>query len=202
LLREINHRVKNLFSLASGVVTLSARSAETPADLAAAVRERLAALAHAHDLTLPNLTAGNLTAEKTASLHALVRTVVSPFEDPLPGHSRVAFDGPDVVVGANSVTSLALLLHEFATNAAKYGAFSSPTGRVNVDWSVENEELFLRWKEQGGPPLEAPSDDSTGFGTFLARRIVGAQLRGRISHDWNRDGLVINLMLPLASLSN
>jgi two-component sensor histidine kinase len=97
---------------------------------------------------------------------------------------------------------MALLLHEFATNAAKYGAFSVPSGRVKIDWSIAEGLLLLRWVEQGGPPLEPPGDDAAGFGTMLARRIVGGQLGGRISNVWKGDGLIINLSLPLAVLSS
>lgn len=202
LLREMNHRVKNLFALASGVVTLSARSAETPEDLAAAVRERLAALARAHDLTLPDLSRGAVKAETEISLHSLISTIISPFDDKGSGGTRVAIDGPDVPVGVSAVTGMALLLHEFATNAAKYGAFSVASGQVRIDWSIAEDLLLLQWEEQGGPELEPPSDDAAGFGTMLARRIVGGQLGGRISHLWKRDGLIINLSLPLAVLSN
>jgi PAS domain S-box-containing protein len=201
LLREMNHRVKNLFSLASGVVTLSARSAETPEQLATAVRERLTALARAHDLTLPDLSRGALKAEAATNLHSLISTIISPFDDTRPGGARVAIDGPEVPVGVSAVTGVALLLHEFATNAAKYGAFSIPSGHVNIDWSIAEGMLLLQWEEQGGPPLEPPGDDSAGFGTMLARRIVEGQLGGRISHMWKRGGLIINLSLPLAVLS-
>lgn len=202
LLREMNHRVKNLFSLASGVVTLSARSAGTPEDLAAAVRERLAALARAQDLTLPDLSRGAVRAERAISLRSLVSTIISPFDDTKPGGARVAIDGPDVRVGVSTVTGVALLLHEFATNAAKYGAFSVASGRVKIEWSIAEGVLLLQWEEQGGPPLEPPGDDAAGFGTMLARRIVGGQLGGRVSHMWKRDGLIINLSLPLAVLSS
>ncbi|MFZ0729024.1 MAG: PAS domain S-box protein [Methylovirgula sp.] len=200
LLREMNHRIKNLFSLAGGVVTLSARSAKTPSDLAVAVRERLAALARAHDLTLPDLSAGGLKAEASTSLHSLIETIVSPFEDADSHNRRVSVDGPEVAIGVNAVTSVALLMHEFATNAAKYGAFSLPGGRVRIDWSIVRGMLLLQWEEEGGPPLEPPSEESAGFGTLLARRIVGGQLGGRISQIWNHDGLVVSLSLPLAVL--
>ena len=202
LLREMNHRIKNLFSLASGVVTLSARSAETPEDLATAVRERLTALARAHDLTLPDLATGALKAQSVTNLHSLVATIVSPFEESGPGQGRVAVSGPDVKVGVGAITAMALLLHEFATNAAKYGAFSVANGHIKIDWSIEKNMLLLQWEEQGGPLLEPPPEGSAGFGTMLARRIVGGQLGGRISHIWNRSGLTINLSVPLAVLSD
>lgn len=202
LLREMNHRIKNLFSLASGVVTLSARSAETPEDLATAVRERLTALARAHDLTLPDLATGALKAQTATNLHSLVATIVSPFEETGPGRGRVAVSGPDVKVGVGAITAMALLLHEFATDAAKYGAFSVANGHIKIDWSIEKNMLLLQWEEQGGPPLEPPAEGSAGFGTMLARRIVGGQLGGRISHVWKRSGLIINLSVPLAVLSD
>ncbi len=186
VLREMNHRVKNLFSLASGVVTLSARSAETPAGLAAAVRERLTALARAHDLTLPDLAASASSSGKATTLYALIRTIVSPFEDTQAGGASATATGPDVTIGGSAVTSLALLLHEFATNAAKYGAFSMPTGHVDIRWSLEEGELLLTWEEQGGPQFEPPPDDEqAGFGTLLCRRIVSGQIGGRIAHQWN-----------------
>jgi PAS domain S-box-containing protein len=202
LLREMNHRVKNLFSLASGVVTLSARSAETPDELATAVRERLTALARAHDLTLPDLSKDTLKAQSATSLRSLITTIVSPFEEVGPGAGRVIVNGPDVAVGGSSITGLALLLHEFSTNAAKYGAFSVPGGHVKIDWSVEKDMLLFKWEEENGPPLTPPGEESSGFGTLLARRIVGGQLGGRIAHMWKRSGLSISLSLPMAVLSD
>jgi len=80
--------------------------------------------------------------------------------------------------------SIALLLHEIATNAAKYGALSSPNGRVDVHWSVEKDELLLAWRERGGPPLGG-LPDTEGFGSLLARLTVTGQLAGKISRDWN-----------------
>jgi PAS domain S-box-containing protein len=202
LLREMNHRVKNLFSLAGGVVTLSARTAKTPTDLAAAVRERLAALARAHDLTLPDLNAGALKVEAATSLRGLIETIVSPFEGVEAHERRVTIEGPEVMIGVNAMTGVALLIHEFATNAAKYGAFALPGGQVRIDWSMVRGMLLLQWEEQGGPPLEQRSEEATGFGTLLAHRIVGGQFGGRIGYNWNRDGLAISLSLPLNSLSD
>jgi two-component system CheB/CheR fusion protein len=199
LLREMNHRVENLFALAAGVVTLSARSATTPKDLAKAVQERLVALARAHDLTL----ASNGEAEKSdhaTTLSALVRTIIAPHitED----DARVTIVGPDVPVGGNPVTSLALLLHEMGTNASKYGAFSNQGGRVDVSWTVWKGELLLAWREHGGPSIGGPPEsEDEGFGSSLARLTVTGQLGGKISPDWNAEGLTVNLSIPLDRLA-
>jgi PAS domain S-box-containing protein len=197
LLREMNHRIKNLFALAGGVVTLSARSAETPNDLAEAVQERLAALARAQELTL----ASNGEGEKSdlaTTLPALVRTIIAPYvtkED-----VRVTIQGPDVAVGGKAATSLALLLQEMATNAAKYGALSTESGRVDVSWLVWKNELLLAWREHGGPPLNGPPEKE-GFGSTLARLAVTGQLGGKISRDWDTEGLTIKLSVPLDRLA-
>lgn len=196
LLREMNHRVKNLFALASSIVTLSARSARTAEDLAEAVRARLGALARAHDLTLPDLTGAGETADRATTLHTLLRTIVSPYVD---REDRLMINGPDLPIGGRAVTSFALLLHEFATNAAKYGALSSPTGRVNVDCAVEKDEFQLTWTELGGPPVNGQAE-SEGFGSLLSHSTVRHQLGGQISRDWDPEGLILRLKLSLERL--
>jgi PAS domain S-box-containing protein len=197
LLREMNHRIKNLFALAGGVVTLSARSAETANDLAKAVSERLAALARAHELTLPGVTGEK--ADRPATLPVLVRAIISPL---LVEKERVIINGPDVPISGNAVTSLALLLQEFATNAAKYGALASETGRIEISWCEWKGELLLAWREQGGPPIDGPPEsEEEGFGSTLARLTVTGQLGGKISRDWNKEGLTVNLSIPLGRLA-
>ena len=201
LLREMSHRVRNLFALASSVVTLSARFASTPQAMAQAARERLGALARAHDLTLPDLAKGQETIETATTLPALLQAIVAPYDaSESDGGRRLKSSGPEVPVHESAVTSLALLLNEFAANSAKYGALSSPTGRVEVDWSVANEELRLLWKEQGGPPLDRPPE-SEGFGSQLIRATVNGQLGGELARDWRREGLAMRLSVPLASLT-
>lgn len=197
LLREMNHRVKNLFTLAGGLVTLSARSAATPKDLAEAVRDRLAALARAHELTLPDLTDGPEKFTQTTTLSPLIRQIVSPYVDG--DDARVTINGPDVSISGGAVTSMALVLHEIATNAAKYGALSSGVGRVDVNWCIGEDAILLTWQEVGGPPLDG-QPEREGFGSVLARMTATSQLAGTITRDWNRDGLTVNLSAQLARL--
>jgi len=193
LLREMDHRVKNLFALSSSIVSLSARSAETPAELASAVRERLAALSRAHALTLAKLAGDANRAPEAAMLHALIGTIVSPYAGSTDtGRQRVVLSGPDVSLSGSAVTSFALLLHEFATNAAKYGALSIQAGTVDITCSEADGQFVLVWRERGGPLVEGQTD-SEGFGSLLARMTVKGQLQGEISRDWQPEGLTIRL---------
>ncbi|MGO4127606.1 PAS domain S-box protein [Inquilinus sp. YAF38] len=196
LLREMSHRVKNLFALAGAVITLSTRTARTPQELAEQVRNRLATLARAHDLTLPDLRREQAVTPTT--LDALARTIVSPFEEQNDG--RVTIAGPEVVVGGHAVTSLALLLHELVTNAAKYGALSTASGRIAVVWTVEAEVLSLSWAERDGPPAGGTAKDD-GFGTWLIDGTVKGQLQGQITRRWDADGLTILMTIPLERLA-
>jgi PAS domain S-box-containing protein len=198
LLKEMNHRIKNLFTLAGAVVTLSARTAKTSKELAEAVQDRLAALALAHDLTLIDLTEEGKQSDRTITLTELVQTIVSPYV--AEENARVTINGPDVSIRGNAVMSMALLLHEIATNAAKYGALSSQRGRVDVRWSVSNGKLFLAWRERGGPALYGQPDNE-GFGGLLARVTVTGQLEGQISRDWNQEGLTVNVSAGLECLT-
>jgi PAS domain S-box-containing protein len=207
LFREMRHRIRNLFALASSVVALSARFAQTPQDMAGTVRDRLDALARAHDLTLPNFVDAADQTDTRTTLHALLRTIVSPYDDS--GHQdgaghqdgeRVTIRGPDVPVSSDAVASLALLLHEFATNAAKFGALSLPTGHVDVTCEIAGDELHLAWQERGGPTLVGPALRE-GFGTLLGHATVRRQLGGSIARDWNSTGLTIRLVVPLERLA-
>jgi PAS domain S-box-containing protein len=202
LLREMSHRVKNLFAVTSGLVTLSAHSARTPADLAEAVRERLGALARAHGLTRPGMMNGGEKPGQDTTLHALVQTIFAPYVDPerIKSHGFYMITGPCLPIGRNAVTSMALVMHELATNAAKYGALSSPRGYIHIDWSVKKDELLLTWKEHGGPFLNGPAEHE-GFGSSLVRRLVTGQFGGQLSYDWKPKGLIIRLSMPVELLT-
>jgi len=199
LLREMNHRVKNLFALSSSVVSLSALSAETPDELASAVCERLRALARAHTLTLAKPSDGGNQTEPSTTLHALVRAITAPYAD-CSGGRRIAVTGADVPITGRAMALFALLLHEFATNAAKYGALSTPSGCIAVACSEQSEEFTLVWTERGGPAiLEQPT--SEGFGSLLARATVKSNFGGELARDWRPEGLVIRLAVRRDRLS-
>ena len=192
----MRHRVKNLFAVTNSLVGLSARSARTPREMAAALQERLAALTRAHELTRPDLIDPGAKAGKDATLHALIRTIFAPYVSKRSkGREGIIVTGCDIPISENSITNVALVLNELATNAAKYGALSSPGGVVHIECSLEKDEFLLTWKERGGPSLSGPPDGE-GFGGMLARRIVIDQFGGRLSNDWHHDGLVIHMSAP------
>ncbi len=195
LLQEMSHRVKNLFALSSAIVSLSGRSSSSVEELVRSVQDRLSALARGHELTLADQ--GERPAKPT-SLHTLIRTIVAPFE--ASAGERVAIAGPDVPVVGHAVTSLALVFHELATNAAKYGALSGPGGSVEIATAVTDAELNLSWAEHAGPPVSGPPS-AAGFGTLMADGTVKSHLHGTLSREWHPAGLVIAMTLPLAQLN-
>lgn len=171
----MDHRIKNLFAVAGGVVTMSARSAKTAEELASVVRDRLASLAKANDLTLKLTADGTHRTQQSTLLHTLIRTILSPYDGGTDKDgARVAISGPDIPIAGDGVTGFALLLHEFATNAAKYGALSTQSGSINIACSENIDQFAVTWTERGGPPVDRQAEVE-GFGTLLARATVQSQ---------------------------
>ncbi len=198
LLREKDHRVKNLFSIVGGVVSLSARSAATPAEMATTIQGRLGALAGAHRLIRPRHHVSQPVQRETV-LDELIRAILSPYIEP-GAAERVVISGPATPVGGDAVTSLALVMHELATNAAKYGAFSTSGGGVHISWTAKKGRLALTWRESGGPIVSGPPERE-GFGSQLARRSVAGQLDGRLAFEWKASGLIVRLSAPTERLT-
>jgi two-component sensor histidine kinase len=195
LLREINHRIKNLFSVTAGLISLSARASISVEQLALDLRARLQALARAHDLTLPDLSRDG-DARVATTVLALMKAILAPHEHTQA--SRIAITGSDVALSGNALTSLALLFHELTTNAAKYGALSSRGGRLTIDTENTGELLLVTWTERGSAPV-AQAFQREGFGTTLEKAVLRG-LGGTISRDWKCDGLALSLKIPLGSL--
>lgn len=196
LLQEINHRIKNLFSLTAGLISLSARSAGSVQELEADLRSRMQALARAHELTLPDLVRDDEISQSATSIKALLQAIVAPhgnINGPV-----IEVKGSDAPLTGKALTSFALLLHELATNAAKYGALSKATGRLTVDVSVIDEQLHLTWDEYGAPD-HAGTPVREGFGAILERATLQG-LKGTLTRDWRSHGLSLLLTIPLPSL--
>ena len=199
LLRETNHRLKNLFAMVDAMISLSVRSARTPQEFAHALRGRLAALLRAKELVRPGIMGTERVASDHTTVDALVRTILQPYDDDT-SRERISASGPDVSVGAKAVTSLALALHESATNAVKYGALSEPNGAIRIEWETHNDDFRLEWEETGGPAIFV-NPNVHGFGSVLTERSIVNQLGGKIEYDWQRTGLKLRMTVPLDRLS-
>lgn len=219
LLRELDHRVKNLFAVVGGLVTFTARTAATPEAMRGTLLGRIGALGRAHDLVRPALVGaavGQPTAQATAraagpTLALLLEALLEPFRAGRGEQERLRLDGPPVPLGQTGAPPLALALHELATNAAKHDALTGDAGLVSIEWAVLPMEpgpsstgpnLLLRWQERGGPAVGAPSRGGFGRGGFGQRLIAQscAQLGGTARIAWHADGLVAELLLPLSRL--
>ena len=195
-LREVNHRVKNLFALVPAILQMSARAVPDVPTLVERVRERIGALARSHTLTL-----NAFSEDHGVSLDALVRAVLEPYLDRAESFS---LSGPSVRLAARDANTVALTLHELATNAAKHGALSDGDGRVAIVWSARDRgegggpgRLDLRWTEADGPAVGGPPERK-GFGTRLVDRLLEAH-GGEVDRSWDRDGLSVRMAVPLHS---
>lgn len=194
---EMSHRVKNLLAIASSLTAITSRSAASTEEMARELTERLTALGRAHDLVrpLPNGQGG------AALLGDLFSVLLAPYDDlgAFSGRIRVAVER--MGVGEKAATSLALIIHEFATNSMKYGALSEPTGTLDVTSSTEGDDISLMWVERGGPTVQAP-DAPAGFGSQLVKRSVAGQLAGSIDYDWSEGGLIVTLRVSRDRLAS
>ena len=132
-----------------------------------------------------------------------MRRILSPYVEVSSDSSdaRLILDGPAVPLGARTVTTFALILHELATNAAKYGALSVEEGSLRVTWQCVNNVLILKWEESGGPALRGPPQ-SEGFGTVISNHCVRGQFGGIVSREWDLKGLSVELSVPMERLSD
>lgn len=187
LFDELNHRVKNMLATIQAIATQSLRRSARPEDFVSSFTGRVQALAKAHDLLVNGKLKGTDVAEILREQVALGTT----------DGTRVSCKGPLVVLGPRAAMQLALVVHELATNARKYGALSVPTGTLTISWEVVaggHSKLLLNWKEQGVPNVRVPT--TRGFGTTLIERSFEAY-GGETSLQFGADGLICDLTLPL-----
>lgn len=189
LTQEINHRIKNLFAVTDAIITMARRETQTKDEMADAVLGRVRALSDATSLVRPSI--GVRSLPRRVGLNDLITTILSPFGPP-------TLSGPEIRLGEHATNSLALILHELATNAAKHGALSNHCGGVGVAWKVEREHLNLTWEEAGGPAVAPPSNK--GFGSTLLERTI-ASCGGALEHVWSPRGLTVRITIPSDRLS-
>jgi PAS domain S-box-containing protein len=184
LAREVDHRAKNALAVVHAIVSLT--RADNIAQFVAAVEGRVQALARAHSLLSESRWRG-------ANISDIIEEELAPYR--APHFDRVRISGTSLSLDPSTAQALALALHELATNAAKYGALSQPSGRLQVSWSLANARLELQWIERGGP---APGQvEPGGFGLRVIKASVEGQLDGKVEFDWRRDGLRCSLSVPL-----
>jgi two-component sensor histidine kinase len=187
---EMSHRVKNLLAIATGLTEITSRSAKTTAEMAQELTHRLTALGRAHDLVRP------LPGQegKAALLGDLLTVLLAPYDDIAAFSGRVRVSVPRMGVGEQTATTLALVVHELATNSLKYGALSSPTGTLDISCAPHDTEVVVVWTERGGPPVAAPAGEG-GYGSKLLNRGMTVQLGGSITCDWSAEGVIVSLQM-------
>nr|WP_279590145.1 PAS domain S-box protein [Rhizomicrobium palustre] len=195
VLNEMSHRVKNVLAVAGGLVGLSARSATDPKAMARAVQERLGAYSRAHELTRFSLSDVGQANGQSTTLHTLLRAIISPYLDTAEEGTNIVLEGEDAVIDAGATASLALVLHEFTTNATKYGALSTASGRITIRCGTSEDGIDIVWTERGGPQI-TQIPERQGFGSVLASKTVEGQLGGSLRYDWRQEGVVITLRIP------
>ena len=183
LMREVNHRSKNMLTL---ILTIARRTAAaTPEEFLARFEQRLLALAANMDLLVAS-------GWQRLDLKELVRSQLGPFGGTLP--ERFLVHGPPVLVPAQAAQAIGMALHELATNAAKYGSLSTDSGQVEICWSIDGQEFCMTWRETGGPRVSTPT--TRGFGSVLIDSVVRSTLAGEVSIDFAPAGLVWRLRCP------
>ena len=187
---EMSHRVKNLLAIASALTTITSRSTTSAADMARELTQRLTALGRAHDLVRP--VPGH--EGKAALLGDLFTVLLAPYDDQGAFAGRIRVAVPRMGIGEASVTTLAMVIHELATNSLKYGALSAPTGTLDVSCPPDGSDLLIVWTESGGPPVTLP-EGGGGFGSKLVARSLETQLGGSLDYQWLDEGAVITLKL-------
>lgn len=198
LLDELNHRVKNTLATVQSLAAQTFRGSEVPPEVREAFDGRLRALSKTHN----QLSRGRWEA---ADLRALVDDILLPYRSD--GDERVRLAGPPVLLPPPAAVMLAMVLHELATNAIKYGALSSPDGRLEVSWTLApeaaaagteaGERLRITWTESGGPRVEPPA--RRGFGSKLLERGITRQLNGTAEIAFEPAGVRCSITVPLAA---
>lgn len=187
MINELNHRVKNTLATVQSMAAQTLRGETNPAVMYEKLEARLLGLSQVHDV---------LTRERWhgAELREVAERALRPFIDG--GAERVSIEGPDVRLLPGAALTMALMFHELATNAVKYGAFSVEGGRLDLSWSLEGDDLRLVWAESGGPAVTPPT--RRGFGSRLIERGLRGELQGEAIMDFAPSGFVCTMCARLA----
>jgi PAS domain S-box-containing protein len=183
LMREVNHRVKNILSVVQAIANQTVASSLD--EFISRFIPRIQSLSASHGLLVKS-------AWKNVRLAELVCSQLAHFEDLL--NTRIAVNGPDLRITASAAHAVGLALHELATNAAKYGALSTATGHVDIGWHVDGDLFTMSWSEREGPPVTPPARQ--GFGTMVIDSLVKESLGGEVQLDFAPAGLAWRVTCP------
>lgn len=187
LLGELDHRVKNILAIVSSIVAQTLKSNTSPEVFAETISGRITSITRAHSL-LTRRGAGD-----TGTLRTLIDTELKPYED-----RAIRVEGPDIVLTPKAGLSLAMAIHELASNATKYGSLSVPEGKLLISWSVSDgpdRRLHMSWAETEGPPVPSPPSKS-GFGTTVIDRSLAYEFDGEVVRTFEPSGMVCAISLP------
>jgi PAS domain S-box-containing protein len=191
LAKELSHRIKNIFAVIAGLVSLSARQHPEAKQFAEEVTATIRALGRAHEFVRP------VDGARQDNLRSLLVELFAPYGSG--DGARIKVSGDDLAISSRTATPLALVFHELATNSAKYGALASSHGAVTLKVADKGKNVKLIWRETGGKaPKKAPKD---GFGSRLVEMSVCGQLGGSWERRFEDDGLVVELKLPKATIA-
>lgn len=189
LMREVAHRSKNQLTVVSSIAKQTARNAPDIAGFQDAFQKRVQGLARSTDLLIQGGVAG-------VELRTLLEAQMEPFR---PGDgARLTMEGPRFRLSNQAAQTIGLAVHELATNASKYGAFSSNSGRLAIEWGVEGSDLVVTWRETVARLAEAP--ERRGFGTEVIERMLGGTLDAAIERELRPDGLFCRFTMPLEKI--
>lgn len=197
---ELSHRIKNMFAVVDGVIALSSRVDETARPFAEALRIRLREVGRAMAYVAPPTHGSGEDELQERSLQRLLTILLQPYGGASSKDQRIYISGDDLAICLGAITPLALITNELATNAIKYGALSSASGRVDLSVKIEGEHLRMVWRETLGDAGGCPRDRAreAGFGTALLDNAVVRQLKGALTLEWSERGLTVFLEFPLA----
>lgn len=196
LSRELSHRIKNIFAVIAGLIGLSSYRDPTNEEFADQLAGRIAALGRAHDFARPHSDMSRPYSE-FMGLHGMLAKLLSPYRGN--NDARIRLAGDDIRIDERSATPIALVVHELATNAMKYGALSTVDGSIEIETKEDDDCAIIRWIEKGGPEITS-SPEINGFGTQLSDISVEDQLGGKIARDWKTGGLEVTLSIKSSRL--
>ncbi|GGB67920.1 sensor histidine kinase [Blastomonas aquatica] len=196
LSRELSHRIKNIFAVVNGLISMSARQSPELKPLAAELQERIAALGRAHEFARPHSEQSRPVSIAT-DLQGLLTEILRAYS--ALGEGRLVISGDNPQIDDRSATPIALVFHELATNSAKYGGLSAALGKVTIKIAQHDTDVVINWIERDGPIVSGEPTE-TGFGTRLVQLAITQQLAGAIERHWLSEGLRVDMRISSARL--